>query len=88
MNDKDRAAFSSAWAHFSSKYDPHAWEFKEGFEAALAHRDAQAAGLVEALREFSDLIEYQYTGSQEAMSALQNADNKAQKALAAWEATK
>jgi len=50
----------------------------------LAERDellARNAELMDALKNWASLIDYQFTGSKEAMSALQNADNLGQKAL-------
>ena len=55
----------------------------EDVEKQLASSQARERLLRDALEEFDALIAYQYTGSQEAMSALQYAINRGVEALAA-----
>ncbi len=55
---------------------------KEASEAALAASEAKLAVAVEALEEWDSLIDYQYSGSREAMSAMTHAMQGGYAALA------
>ncbi len=52
------------------------------WQAATSRQEAKIKALVDALEYFDNLIEHQYTGSREAMSALQHASNLVVTALA------
>lgn len=68
------------------KEDQSHWDLQQAISAArldeLLASQAREAQMREALKEWAGLIEYQFTGSQEAMTALQYADNHGQQALA------
>lgn len=92
MNDKDKAAFE-AWffTEYNNRGPVEENAALAGWQTALAHRDKQIAGLVEALKpvlayckEIDQLISHR---PDEAMRVADMFD-LADIALAAWEASK
>lgn len=56
MNEKDKAAFERKYgkAEFKSIFELSSYELrKDAYKAALAHRDEQIKGLVEALEKIT-----------------------------------
>ena len=79
--------FNDWWEDYEPK-DEDAWKERDAWDASateyekvLAECQATNKKLREALTEWAKLINYQFTASQEAMSALQYADHQGQKAL-------
>ena len=68
-----------------SQYGTVTLEAYEALEAKLAAAQAQRDELLTVVKDFDSLIQYQYTGSQEAMSALQIAAWAAHEVLKAME---
>lgn len=63
-----------------------AWEIEQLAEALQARANERIEALTAALEKFDDLIQYQYTGSREAMSAMAEAAEEGARVLGrgAW----